>query len=114
MRRPRVNQRFAACAAERVVRGRSILALVILVVARGVPAAVRALRVASSQMAAARDDRPYDAQLLGDLHTSRSHDHVAYVVADNLGGALGLLVSIPVVAFARGSLGVDTQTPRSQ
>ena len=53
----------------------------------------------------ARDGRPYDAQLLRDYHRSGSHDLVAYAVADNLGGALGLLVIIPLVALALGTLG---------
>jgi hypothetical protein len=53
----------------------------------------------------AQDGRPYDAQLLRDFHKSGSHDLVAYAVADNLGAALGLLVIIPVVSLALGSLG---------
>ncbi|MDX6540322.1 MAG: hypothetical protein QOI71_1932 [Gaiellales bacterium] len=53
----------------------------------------------------ATDGRPYDAQLLRDYRNSGSHDLVAYAVADNLGGALGLLVIIPLVALALGSLG---------
>lgn len=53
----------------------------------------------------ARDGRPYDAQLLRDYHRSGSHDLVAYAVADNIGGALELLVIIPLVALALGSLG---------
>ena len=52
----------------------------------------------------ARDGRPYDAQLLRDFHRSGSHDLAAYAVSDNLGGAIGLLVIIPVVALAAGSL----------
>ena len=53
----------------------------------------------------AEDGRPYDAQLLRDFHKSGSHDLVAYAVADNLGAALGLLVIIPVVSLALGSIG---------
>jgi hypothetical protein len=52
----------------------------------------------------ARDGRPYDAQMLRDFHKSGSRDLVAYAVSDNLGAALGLLVIIPVVALALGSL----------
>lgn len=52
-----------------------------------------------------RDGRPYDAQLLRDFHDSGSHDLAAYAVSDNLGAAIGLLVMIPVVALALGSLG---------
>jgi hypothetical protein len=51
-----------------------------------------------------RDGGPYDAQLLRDFHESGSHDLAAYAVSDNLGAALGLLVIIPVVALALGSL----------
>jgi hypothetical protein len=51
-----------------------------------------------------RDGRPYDAQMLRDFHASGSHDLAAYAVADNLGAALGMLVFIPVVALALGSL----------
>jgi hypothetical protein len=52
----------------------------------------------------ARDGRPYDAQMLRDFHASGSHDLAAYAVADDLGAALGLLVIVPVVALALGSL----------
>jgi hypothetical protein len=50
------------------------------------------------------DGRPYDAQMLRDFHRSGSHDLAAYAVGDNLGTAIGLLVIIPVVALALGSL----------
>jgi hypothetical protein len=50
------------------------------------------------------DGRPYDAQMLRDFHHSGSHDLVAYAVTDNIGAAMGLLVIIPVVALALGSL----------
>lgn len=50
------------------------------------------------------DGRPYDAQMLRDFNRSGSRDLVAYAISDNLGAALGLLVIIPVVALALGSL----------
>lgn len=50
------------------------------------------------------DGRPYDRQLLRDFHSSGSHDLVAYAVSDALGGALSMLLIIPVVALALGSL----------
>lgn len=52
----------------------------------------------------ASDGRPYDAQMLRDYRASGSHDLAAYAVGDNLGAALGLLVIVPVVALALGSL----------
>jgi hypothetical protein len=52
----------------------------------------------------AHDGRPYDAQMMRDFRASGSHDLTAYAVGDVLGGALGLLLVIPVVAFALGSL----------
>jgi hypothetical protein len=52
----------------------------------------------------AGDGRPYDAQTLRDFHASGAHDLVTYAVADDLGGALSMLVIIPVVALALGSL----------
>jgi hypothetical protein len=52
----------------------------------------------------ARDGGPYDAQLLRDFRRSGSHDLVAYAVSDNVGAAIGLLVIIPTVAVAVGSL----------
>ena len=48
--------------------------------------------------------RPYDAQLVRDFHASGARDLATYAVGDTLGAALGLLVIIPVVAFALGSL----------
>lgn len=51
-----------------------------------------------------RDGRPYDAQMLRDFHSSGSRDLTAYAVGDNVGAALGLLVIIPLVALALGSL----------
>jgi hypothetical protein len=52
----------------------------------------------------ASDGRPYDAQMLRDFRHSGAHDLAAYAVSDNLGAALGLLVIVPVVALALGSL----------
>ena len=52
----------------------------------------------------ADDGRPYDAQMVRDFRASGSHDLTAYAVGDDLGGALGLLLIIPVVALALGSL----------
>jgi hypothetical protein len=51
------------------------------------------------------DGRPYDPQLIRDFHRSHAHDLATYAVSDNLGAALGLLVIVPVVALALGSLG---------
>jgi hypothetical protein len=51
-----------------------------------------------------RDGRPYDPQLLRDFHHSHSHDLTAYAVSDDLGAALTLLVLIPLIALALGSL----------
>jgi hypothetical protein len=59
------------------------------------------------------DGRPYDAQMLRDFHRSGSHDLIAYAVSDNLGAALGLLVIIPVVALALGSLSGRLAADRS-
>jgi hypothetical protein len=51
------------------------------------------------------DGRPYDAQLLRDFHRSGVHDLAAYAVRGNLDSGIGLLVLIPVVCVAFGSLG---------
>ena len=51
-----------------------------------------------------RDGRPYDAQMLRDFHRSGSRDLAAYAVSDNLGAAFGMLLILPVVAVALGSL----------
>jgi hypothetical protein len=67
----------------------------------------------------ASDGRPYDAQLVRDFHASGAHDLATYAVGDDLGAAVGLLVIIPVVALALGSLaarlssghGGDAQAP---
>jgi len=59
----------------------------------------------------ASDGRPYDAQLLRDFRHSGAHDLAAYAVGDTLGGAVGLLVIVPVVALALGSLGARLAAP---
>ena len=51
-----------------------------------------------------RDGGPYDPQLLRDFHHSRSHDLIAYAVSNNLSSALSLLVLVPVITVAIGSL----------
>jgi hypothetical protein len=58
----------------------------------------------------ASDGRPYDAQLLRDFRHSGAHDLAAYAVGDTLGGAIGLLVVVPLVALALGSLGARLAT----
>jgi hypothetical protein len=52
----------------------------------------------------AEDGRPYDAQLVRDFHRSGAHDLTSYAIGDSIGAALGLLLVIPVVALALGSL----------
>ncbi len=59
-----------------------------------------------------RDGRPYDPQLVRDFHHSHAHDLATYAVSDNLGAALGLLLIIPIVAVALGSLGAYFARPR--
>jgi hypothetical protein len=61
-----------------------------------------------------RDGRPYDAQLVRDYHASGAHDLAAYAVGDTLGSAVGLLVIVPLVALALGSLvaALATRLPR--
>ena len=61
----------------------------------------------------ASDGRPYDAQMVRDFNASGSHDLAAYAVSDNLGAALGLLVIVPLIAFALGSLSACAATRRS-
>ncbi len=51
-----------------------------------------------------RDGRPYDPGLLRDFHNSGSPDIATYAVGDNLGSALVLLLMVPTVALALGSL----------
>ena len=52
-----------------------------------------------------RDGRPYDAQLVRDFHVSGAPDLATLAVRDALGSALGLLILVPLVALAFGSLG---------
>jgi hypothetical protein len=59
----------------------------------------------------ADDGRPYDPQLLRDYRHSGAHDLAAYAVGDTLGSAIGLLVIVPVVALALGSLGARLAAP---
>ncbi len=47
---------------------------------------------------------PYDAGLLRDFHESGGHDLVTYAISDDLGSGLVLLLMIPTVALALGSL----------
>ncbi len=51
-----------------------------------------------------RDGRPYDPGLLRDFHQSGADDLATYAVSDNLGTGLVLLVIVPIVAVALGSL----------
>ena len=50
------------------------------------------------------DGGPFDPQLIRDFHASGARDLTAYAVSDNLGSALGMLMIIPTVALAAGSL----------
>jgi hypothetical protein len=52
----------------------------------------------------ANDGRPYDAGLLRDFHNSHAPDLTTYAVSDNLGSGLVLLLLVPTVALAVGSL----------
>jgi hypothetical protein len=47
---------------------------------------------------------PYDAGVLRDFHNSHARDLATYAVSDNLGSGLVLLLLIPTVALAVGSL----------
>ncbi len=51
-----------------------------------------------------RDGRPYDSGLLRDFHRSGTHDLATYAVSDNLGSGLVLLLIVPIVALALGSV----------
>ena len=52
----------------------------------------------------ADNGRPYDAGLVRDFHNSHAPDLTTYAVSDNLGSGLVLLLLIPTVALALGSL----------
>ena len=47
---------------------------------------------------------PYDPGLLRDFHSSGAGDLTTYAVSDDLGSALVLLLMIPTVAVALGSV----------
>jgi hypothetical protein len=51
-----------------------------------------------------RNGRPYDPGLLRDFHRSGAPDLATYAVSENLGSGLVLLLIVPVVAVALGSL----------
>jgi hypothetical protein len=51
-----------------------------------------------------QDGGPYDAGLLRDFHGSGAPDLATYAVGDDLGSALVLLLLVPTVALALGSL----------
>jgi hypothetical protein len=51
-----------------------------------------------------RDGAPYDPALLRDFHRSGAPDLAAYAVSDDLGGGLVLLLIVPMIALALGSL----------
>jgi hypothetical protein len=52
----------------------------------------------------ARDGRPYDTGLLREFHRSGAPNLAAYAVGDDLGSGLVLLMLVPIVALALGSL----------
>ena len=49
---------------------------------------------------------PYDAGLLKDFRDSGAHDLTAYAISDSLGSGLVLLLLIPTIALALGTLGI--------
>jgi hypothetical protein len=51
-----------------------------------------------------RDGRPYDPGLVRDFHQSGAPDLATYAVSDNLGSGLVLLIIVPIVAIALGSV----------
>ena len=57
------------------------------------------------------DGRPYDAGLVADFHKSGTPDLATYAVSDNLGSGLVLLLTVPTVALALGSLGARIHGP---
>ncbi len=61
-----------------------------------------------------REGRPYDAQMMRDFHASGARDLAAYAVGDNLGAALGMLLFVPVVALALGSLAARVTAARAR
>jgi hypothetical protein len=65
-------------------------------------------------VAYARAGGPYDAQLLRDFHASGSHDLAAYAVADDLGAGLVMLMIVPLLALALGSLSARIVADRAR
>jgi len=57
---------------------------------------------------------PYDGALVGDFRKSGAHNLVTYAVSDNLGSGLVLLLLIPTVALAVGTLGARLQNATRQ
>ena len=51
------------------------------------------------------DGRPYDSGLVRDFHRSGAPDLATYAVSDDLGSGLVLLLLVPTVVLALGSLG---------
>ncbi|MEY2513361.1 MAG: hypothetical protein QOJ89_719 [bacterium] len=58
------------------------------------------------------DGGPFDPQLIRDFHASGAPDLTAYAVSDNLGAALAMLLRIPTVALAAGSLAARVPSSR--
>jgi hypothetical protein len=54
---------------------------------------------------------PYDAGLVRDFHSSGSHDLATYAIGDDLGSGLVLLLLVPTVALAVGSLSARLRLP---
>jgi hypothetical protein len=63
----------------------------------------------------ARAGGPYDSGLLEDFRRSHAHDLATYAINDNLGSGLVLLLMIPTIALALGTLGTRLlkTTPRT-
>ena len=55
---------------------------------------------------------PYDSGLVRDFHKSGAPDLATYAVSDNLGSGLVLLLMIPTVALALGSLSARVRAAR--
>jgi hypothetical protein len=53
--------------------------------------------------------RPYDSGLVSDFRKSGAHDLATYAISDDLGSGLVLLLLVPTVALAVGTLGVRLQ-----
>ena len=61
-----------------------------------------------------RDGRPYDPGLLRAFHRSGSPDLATYAVSDNLGSGLLLLLIVPTLALAVGTLGARLAAGRKR